>query len=266
MTALVTPVSGRLLLRVSNGGAMVVGVVHLPGKIRVEEGVGYAALLNAGGLQIIAEPISGTGLTVEQEDCTVSDLLGLPIWPRGRIAGTLIVRFIPAFNESNGWAVFGVSDIAPPLAVDEAGHAWFDIVSGTMLGSMSDHDPRGRTMGEMLVLAPMWPDAQGRVFTVPQLTTVGRERMYRYTKLVARYGSGSITLGEYRAALARSDCLRRYAGHGNPDMGYARYLHSLDADGLLQPHRPMTGQDIQAREAAVARLRSVSVAIAPNPG
>ena len=255
-------VRGRLFLRQcpldgKSPGFAIVGVLHFPETVVIEESTPYMAFVGHAGFQVL-EPLSDRVIERGEayEDC-VSGWLRAPLWCSGWYPEILVVRFLKAFPDSNGWvAVMATRENPFHDLIFENGDAWVDIDGGT---SQAIQAPT-RTTGESptgVLRACAWPDRGGVLHTLPASSSVFRRDLFTLQNLVARRTLGEISQEEYDTAVAARPALAqlsRSIGLTRIETDYALFLARLYQAGRLSIEVPQTASQSAARESVVERI------------
>jgi hypothetical protein len=247
--------SGRLMIRdTPEGGSAVVGVIHLPKDVAVEENTMYLLLLRNGRATLATYPL-GVGLPNELEGQGVGAALCAPIWLTTTDATAVCVRLLGAFPQANGWTVYGASSHAlrpDPGMQSSRGDEWFDIRTGEIRSIEPPAPSAGAQPQQLLTNAPVWPDRHGEPHVLCQHSIEWRHHYFRLSQLQAEFGAGERSLDDLMKAIRNDPHLSRIHC-GSPSREYAEFLATLrDAGGLVEA-RPCSASDHAERDALVAR-------------
>jgi hypothetical protein len=246
----VKPLSGRLLARqIPEGKEALVGVVHLPGEFVPNEGALYLAIY-AGGRIYVTPSMIDPGPEEHIRSGGLENLLRANIWRKTNAVGTLTVRFMEAFPETNGWTIYGASNqpIFQP-SLYERGHAFLEVSAGTLQTLPAPENLHGSTMSQILDSRALWPDAQGTLYALPSHEPKWRAAFHEYSVLRARVGAGELTKAELDKLVAADPDISAVKEFSNrPDMEFYHYLAALHAAGELKPMRRMTAEELTSRE------------------
>jgi len=242
---------GRLCLRTLSGGNALVGLLQLPPAFTPVEGVAYLLLLREGKVTVVPGALD-EGLAAEHASMGVNDLLRARIWPQTTTPDARVVRFLAAFPETNHWTVFGPSvHPSPPGA---ANHRWLAIgAEGTVTPLAAPVDAAGMATGQILAQAAVWPDAQGALHTLSQLSTEWRGHFHRYHQLLVR-STQEPTLDATLETTIAQDPIFRQISLSRVDRAYCAYLAALDREGLLVVDGPRRAEAQTTRGQAAERL------------
>ncbi|WP_432263135.1 hypothetical protein [Cupriavidus sp. TMH.W2] len=229
------PINGRLAIRRTGGDMFVlVGLLYLPSAFPVVEGAGYLAMIHGTELEIADQPID-RGLPEDIEGFGIEAALRSSLWPATQVPGTLIVRFIKAFDAANGWVVFGPSQVPllPPSAFHRD-HAWLDVRSGSLAAISAPAEVNGSTCSQILSNFVVWPDSDGVLYSLPTTESAWRSVYVRHTTLVASLGAGELSEQQF-IDMVRGDAELFHIRSLSIDRDYARYLARLrDLGGILE--------------------------------
>jgi len=244
---MITPDSGRLLIRHLAEGAVLVGVLHLPPEVTIVEGAAYALRFDGCGVALAPEPVAGP-LPVEH-GWAVSDWLAGHAWFRSTDPMVLTVRFVAAFPESNGWVVCGATPWSLAASRrDAGGHSWSDVRDGVLTALEPPCDARGMAVAQVIAQVAVWPDAVGEPHRLSQVMSAWRPVLLQLHQLLAQAGRGVLTLAQARERIHEDQALR-HVGAGALDPTYCRYLALLeDRVGLrLDAPEPSTAYATRER-------------------
>lgn len=252
MTTNTAPLSGRLLIRqLGCQGACIVGVLNFAQDVQIQEGAMYLLSVRNGHVMAHMHALD-EGIDTNYIFAGVGDLLRCPIWRGTSTEGVVAVRFFKAFPNTNGWSVFGAGQHEFPLQADDAGHAWIDVDGGQYLAIDDPAPARGEAIGSMLSSFAVWPNAAGKLYSLPSLHSQVRPHFERNSALLASLGRGEISADEYIQTVRNDSDLRETAPYGNPDMEYARFVARMHARGMAGATEPQPAEQF-ARRAAVAK-------------
>ena len=151
-----TPELGQLHLRKVPQGFILVGLLHFDPSVEIEEEAAYVAVLDAGRVYISRQKVDGP---LDRDHAwSVGDVLTQEVWRQTTDARALVVRFIKAFPDDNGWTVFGPSLHPMPTPND---HHWWDVGSGGRLTVSDGPDTAGFAIGQVLNSLPLWRNRDG---------------------------------------------------------------------------------------------------------
>ena len=177
----IAPVSGRWVERHVAQGRAMVGVLHLPPAFVVQEGVGYLLEHVGDRLHLYPTPVADR-LSPQHMATGVGDLVCAPIWPKTSTPNAWVVRLFEAFPDSNGWVVFGPSAHTLPEALP---HTWHELKDGRIARmAQPESFANGLSLGQLLTTLPVWPDGDGVLHTVPQLSKPARRAFLDYHQKV----------------------------------------------------------------------------------
>ena len=249
------PTSGRVLLRSTGEGIVLLGVLHLPMNFVPQEGVAYLLKVEAQTISIGTSPLD-SGLAPEYRSSPLTMLTCSPIWYRTTTPSACTIRFTPAFEESNGWSFVGVSchRQMPLGSADADHHAWCDLTEGNCLRIDAPATAAGESWASMLRNQAIWPGPDGELYSVPALPSSYREPMHRFHRLLAAFGRGDMTKTECEEQIAADKLLYEIAGFRPFDIDYARHLAALDAEGELAPERCLRQSCINRLEKVTSRI------------
>jgi hypothetical protein len=243
------PISGRIMAReLANGKEAIVGVLHLPADFTPKEGALYLAMYGAEGTFHVIPSVIDADLPEEYQGMGISAALEGSCWRKTNKPGTLTVRFVEAFPDSNGWSIYGAGN-QQLLPADRfhRGHAFMELSHGTLHQLSAVDDANGHAMEQLLSQLPIWPDANGAPHTVPAMEARWRQAYYDMAVLRARFGAGELTEEQLREAMKADPKIAQISDH-RIDREFCRYLAELRSIGALQLERPLTAVETKARE------------------
>jgi hypothetical protein len=254
----VTPTSGRLMAReLPNNQQVLVGVLHFPAAFQPKEGALYMALYSAEGkFNVIPSVIESD----YPQECggSMEGVLRSDCWRKTNMPGTLTVRFVEAFPESNGWTLYGPSNqmLFPPSSYHR-GHAFMEVTNGLVQPLPPVDGVHGISASQLLNRHVIWPDANGVLHEMPTNEARWRQAFYDHSVLQARLGAGEITQDEFNKAVLADPKVFQLRSFSR-DERYLQYLVELRAAGGIQLQRPLTVPERDARdEMASAILRNM---------
>jgi hypothetical protein len=245
-----SPASGRLCRRALREGEAIVGVLHFPCDVDIQEGAAYLLIQAGSALTMVRQPLE-LGLPEHLQSYGAGDLLRAPIWRQSNIPGGIMVRFIAAFPENNGWAVYGASNQSP--GPDAPDHAWFDVGSpGTANPIDAPLEASGLAMSQLLT-SPVWPDASGAIHSLSQLQSPWRRHYHDYHLLLASAARDETISAQLEARVAKHP---RFAqlNIGRINRNYCAYLAELEYRGELVVDGPMSAAVCAHREELSAQI------------
>lgn len=241
------PTTGRLLLRELSDGAALVGVLFFPREFQIIEGAAYPAVFSNGTLAVLTKALDA-GLPQQAVAAGVPGMLQARIWPRTIPPDVVVVRFLKAFPEDNGWTLVAAIEphAVPKLATDYAGHGWYEVREGALDPIPAPISAIGMSMGQLLNQFAVWPDVAGVPHSVPAIESTVREDMLRKSRLLAEVGRGERTWKSY-SQVVRAELQHVATTLYDPD--YARHLAELEALDGLHLDAPMTLEALLQRHA-----------------
>lgn len=260
--------SGRLVLRRTSEGVIVVGVLHLPAPVRpdptsVREAWTCRIDLSAGAPRLLVGgyPVPAPGSwDPELADTYLTDCLRHPVWRRyERSTGAFDLRMVRAFPESNGWTVAGVMPGDRWPAGDAEHHRWVDVAAG---GLMKPIEPpigfslAGMAVAQILRDLPVWPDARGALHTLTVDTPEAARAVCLANVLRVLEAQGFLSIEGRKLLDANLPQLGEAMrlSHVGRDEGFTRYMTELARQGLLRPAGVMPAQAAQKNERAVREV------------
>lgn len=249
---LAQPVTGgRLCIRNLGEGNALIGVLQLPPAMVPIEGAAYLLMENRQQLLLAPTPLD-QGVPEWLRNETMPELMQAAIWTKTTTRDSRVVRFFPAFPESNHWMAFG-----PQLHEGQKNlpsHQWFDVnAQGEKKAIEAPVEGNGLALGQLLTMCPVWPNAEGTLHTLSQSPSDLRTRFYRYHHLLAR-SVNDPNLDARLETVIRDDPALVGLNVGRIDRAFCAYLAQLKAQGLLIMDAPQSAESFERHKAASDRI------------
>jgi hypothetical protein len=270
--------SGQLVIRNTDGGQIVAGVLHLSfGKGLIEQGA-YLLDLNDGKATL---SLNSTEKSVPEEIqrlCLNADALlthnsGLP----GVVTdNALVVRIYRAFdNDPNAVVVLGGTDkdLLPTYESiasmshnpdGDRDHRWISIRAGNIYGMNAPCPSIGRQVSQILGESAIWPDVNGKPYCLPTMASHWLPVWERYYDICAQRGAEEITFGEMLEAIATDAEIQRIMPDKKlPETAqtYCRFLNEMKKAGFPLGFRALSESEFKLRSQASVKIFSEQLGV-----
>jgi len=269
LNVLQAPVSGRLMVRQHEGAYTILGVLHFDAAF-IAPLVGYGALITEKRLIVLNDalhPRPSADMKLEGE--SIDGFVRAPIWAafpvppqfsqgNPTIQGVL-VRFIEAWPEKNGWLMMAVLKSKPAFVEYlDFGHAWFDVEGGALTPIDAPIPAIGKALSQLVSAQIVWPDREGVLHRLCANEAKWRPSYFAQANLFADVGEGRMSLQACREQIEKDGVLSVIHTR-HLDINYCTFLAALRSEGGLLEERPIDKAAFLEYRAAVERAFRRSV-------
>lgn len=266
LNAFHAPVSGRLMVRQHEGAYTILGVLHFDAAF-IAPLVGYGALITEKRLVVFNDalhPRPSADMKLEGE--SIDGFVRAPIWasfpvPPQFFSGNpnaqgVLVRFIEAWPEKNGWLMMAVMKSKPAFFTGL--NAWFDVEGGVLAPIDAPIPATGKALSQIVSAQVVWPDQEGVLHRLCANEAKWRPAYFKQANLFADVGEGKMSLQACRERIEKDEVLSVIYTR-NLDINYCTFLAALRSEGGLLEERPIDKAAFLEHRAAVERAFRRSV-------